>query len=61
MNAQDLPRNTPVDALYDIAHRNLDYSNLPYSKLQPVGMIADLVIPGTLQGALDPLARDPHE
>ena len=61
MNAQDLPRNTPVDALNDIAHRDLYYSKVSYSKPQPYGMIADLVIHGVLQVALDPQAGDPRE
>ena len=32
MNPYDLPRNTPVDALGDVAHRNLDYRKLAYAK-----------------------------
>ena len=43
----------------DVAHRDLDHSKVPYAKPQPC-MIADLVLPGVLQAALDPSGGDPR-
>lgn len=54
MISQVPTRNTPFDALNDIAHRDLDYNKVPNSKPKSFGMFADLVIPGVLQGTLDP-------
>lgn len=62
MNPKDLPQNaatnTPSAALNDIAHKDLDYSKVAYRKPQPMGMIADLVVPGVLQAVADPLGTD---
>lgn len=61
MNPKDLPpQNRPVEALDDVAHRDLDYSKIPYAKPQPMGMIADLVVPGVLQAITDPAGSDPR-
>ena len=58
MNPKDLPQNAPVAALNDIAHKDLDYSKVPYRKPQPMGMIPDLVMPGVLQAVRDPAGGD---
>ena len=60
MHPTDLPSNTPVDALNDVAHRDLDYRKIPYAKPQPMGMIADLVVPGVMQAVRDPAGGDPR-
>ena len=60
MHPNDLPSNTPVDALNDVAHRDLDYRKIPYAKPQPMGMIADLVVPGVMQAVRDPAGGDPR-
>ena len=60
MNPKDLPSNTPVEALNDVAHKDLDYSRVPYAKPQPMGMIADLVIPGALDVLKNPAGDDPR-
>ena len=60
MNPTDLPKNIPVEALNDVAHKDLDYRKIPYAKPQPMGMIADLVVPGVMQAVLDPTGGDPR-
>ncbi len=60
MNPKDLPSNTPVEALNDVAHKDLDYSKVPYARPQPMGMIADLVIPGALDVLKNPAGDDPR-
>ena len=43
-----------------IADQGLDYSKMPYNRLQPMGMIPDLVVPGVLHAVRDPLGSDPR-
>lgn len=62
----DPPRPAPQHARRclerHLTNRALYYnSKVSYSKPQPYGMIADLVIHGVLQVALDPQAGDPRE
>ena len=60
MNPTDMPKNIPVEALNDVAHKDLDYRKIPYAKPQPMGMISDLVVPGVMQAVLDPQGGDPR-
>ena len=55
-----MPKNIPVEALNDVAHKDLAYRKIPYAKPQPMGMIADLVVPGVMQAVLDPQGGDPR-
>ncbi|MBL8386106.1 MAG: 2,4'-dihydroxyacetophenone dioxygenase family protein [Burkholderiales bacterium] len=60
MNPNDLPRSVPAAALDDVAHKDLDYSKVPYARPQPMGMIQDLVLPGVLQAVRDLAGGDPR-
>ena len=53
-----IPSNIPDPILNDAAHKDLDYSKVPYKHPQPFGMIQDLVVPGVLQAVADPLGGD---